>query len=226
MTTTIGIWLMTDQQHLNSLAMIKERLITKFDPTPASSWVLDHRLLRSAAASTNDKSPPRFQHILSLGHRPGKLYVAVNPAQPAQKDVGSKDTVITIRPQQGDAFFNLLKERFGALWTFRSRLSILNGVEYNVGEFKIRLGELRQISGQQQTVRAVICCIETSSMADGGDNGPGSNGSATRAALSDLWAAIGFANIKEAFGTYPIDSTTEEGFDEVRLWCDVLRLRG
>ena len=211
-----SIWLLTDPQHLNSLATIKERLITKFDPTPASSWGLDHRLLRSTAASTNDKSPPRFQHILSLAHRPGKLYVAVSPAQPVQKDVGTKDTVITIRPQQGDAFFNLLKDRFGALWAFRSRVSIVNGVEYNVGEFKIRLGELRQISGQQQ-LRAVICCIETSSMADG---------SATRAALSDLWAAIGFTNIKEAFGTYSINPTTEEGFDEVRLWCDVLRLRG
>jgi hypothetical protein len=209
-------------QHLQSLSTIKSKLIAKFDPAPLGPWSLDHELFRSVEA--NDQTPPRFQHILRLRHRPGKAFVAVSQSKVNKGEANTKDHVITIPSPQVEAFTTLLKDRFAALWTPRASLRVNGGLAYDTGEFVVRLGELRQTGGQQP-LRAVLCSIETKTISVFDDGGANQDHDIAKAVLSDAWKSIGVDGAKEFFGAHATEQAAEDGFDEARLWCEVLRLR-
>lgn len=88
----------------------------------------------------------------------------------------------------------------------------------------VRIGELRQLGGQQP-VRAVVCSIETKSISIYEDEGANQDYEVEKAVLSNAWKMIGGDGAKEVFVSYPTEQATEDGFDEARLWCEVLRLR-
>jgi hypothetical protein len=223
------IYLLTDAQHLNSLSTIQERLLSKYNPVPLRPWHLDHRLLRSTPASPSDKTAPRFQHLLRLSYHPESAFVVVSP--PSEAKAGTLDTVVTVPNEQYELFFTLLTDRFTALWNPRTH-QVVNGQAYTVGEFTVRLGELRQI-GNTQSPRGVVCFIEAiSGIDEHGLAEPQSQEQrkkaveVTRADMASLWDQIGYPSAKD----YPSSDSTSDsavngGFDEVRTWCDLLRLR-
>jgi hypothetical protein len=220
-----SVYLLTDPQHVQSLPTIQDRLLLKYNPVPLRSWSLDHRLLRSTPASLSDKTVPRYQHLLRLSHRPNNAFIAVSP--PTEAKAGTRDTVVTLRNEQYESFFTLLKDRFGALWIPRT-YQVINGTAYTAGEFTIRLGELRQ-SGSAQ-VRGVVCCIEASSSIN--DISSLDTQEETEKAkeiirndMATLWEQIGYSgpNLKELSTQAPANNTSEESFDEVRMWCSLLR---
>jgi hypothetical protein len=180
-------------------------------------------LFRSVEA--NDQTPPRFQHILHLRHRPGKAFIAVSQSKANNGEAATQDHVITIPSSQIEAFTTLLRDRFAALWTPRASLRVTGGLTYDAGEFVIRLGELRQMGGGQQHLRAVLCSIETKTTSASEDQGANQDHEVAKAVLSDAWKSIGVDGGKEFFAAYATEQAAEEGFDEARLWCEVLRLR-
>lgn len=209
-------------QQLQSLPSIRSKLIAKFDPVPLGSWSLDHVLFRSV--ETTDQTPHRFQHILHLRHRPGKAFVAVSQPKSNKGEVATKDHVITIPSPQMEAFTTLLRDRFAALWTPRASLRVTGGLAYDTGELVVRLGELRQMGGQQP-LRAVLCSIETKTISASEDKGTNQDHDVAKAVLSNAWKSIGVDGAKEVFAAYATEQAAEDGFDEARLWCEVLRLR-
>lgn len=181
----------------------------------------------------NETTPPRFQQILRLGHRPREAFVAVN--QPRDKKdasstkdaLSTKDTVITIPSTQLGSFTTLLRDRFVSLWTPRVSLRVTGGLAYRTGEFVVRIGELRQ-NGGQQPLRGVVCSIETKTTSAVQPTGPNQDhevDEAEKTVLSEAWRSIGEDGAKEGFTAYATEETVEVGFDEARLWCQVLHLR-
>jgi len=149
----------------------------------------------------------------------------------AEAAAGTPETIVTIPSNQYDSFINLLTARFTALWAPRTYLHVVNGKAYTVGEFIIRLGDLRQTGGPHP-VRGLVCCIEASSTRkeDGGIQSPDQakkQEESTTALMANLWARIGFEGAKEVFisSSSTTEETAGEGFEEARLWCDLLRLR-
>jgi hypothetical protein len=222
---TFSIFLLTDPQHLNSLHAIQERLLSKYNALPLRPWNLDHRLLRSTPASPSDKSPPRYQHLLHLSYRQKSAFAIVSP--PTEAKAGTRDTVVTVRNEEYESFYALLKDRFAALWTPRAH-QLINGSAFTVGEFTVRLGEMRQAGSAQ--VRGLVCCIEASSGIGEGITFQTPEEIKTadevaRADMASLWERIGHSGpiLKEAFTPTSASNPSEEGFNEVRTWCDLLK---
>ncbi len=157
-----------------SVQALAERLVRKYGvgTVPVGRWTLDHRLLRSTPATVEDKTRPRFVQLLTVSSlRAGSTFVSVSALRQSQhqqqsqqkgtaQDSDAQPMVIAIPTQQTEAYYGLLAAKFGALWTARPGLHVLNGVTYNVGEFVVRLGELRQPGTGQTGVRGIVVSVE------------------------------------------------------------------
>ena len=139
-----------------------------------------------------------------------------------------------------------------ALWTARHIVSIPQGACYSGGTCTIQIGELRSIregpqSGATQSPGVVICIT----VVVGNDEPEDSNGTETtngitaafgeeqpdfeyaQAVIRDCWNKIregrdlGRSEIKEVMMLPSLMKGKErEREGAVRMWCDVLRLRG
>lgn len=175
----------------------------------------------------DETNPPRFQHILRLGHRPQEAFVAVNQPRDKKDASNTKDLVITIPSNQLGSFTTLLRDRFVSLWTPRVSLRVTGGLAYKTGEFVVRIGELRQTGGQQP-LRGVVCSIETKTTSTLEHSMPHQDhgvDEAEKTVLSEAWRSIGEDGAKENFTAYATEESIEAGFDEARLWCRILQLR-
>jgi hypothetical protein len=197
---------------------------------PLERWRLEHRLLRSTPASPDDKTAPRFQHLLRLSYRPNNAFISVSP--PPEAKPGTQHAVVTTPNEHFEALYALLTARFTALWTPRARQRI-DGTAYTVGEFTVRLGELRQVGGPP-TPRGVICYIQADSgiadkeTKDATPETPEQTkreDETTRAAMESLWDRIGYPGAKEPSIPDATDGATTDGFNDIRMWCDLLKLR-
>lgn len=162
-----------------------------------------------------------------MGHRPREAFVAVNQPKDNKDATNTKDLVITIPSNQLGSFTTLLRDRFVSLWTPRVSLRISGGLAYKTGEFVIRIGEVRQTGGQQ-LLRGVVCSIETKTALISEPSRPNQDfevDGAEKAVLSEAWRSIGEGGAKEGFTAYAAEETIEAGFDEARLWCQILQLR-
>lgn len=243
---TCSIFAVTDAAHVNQLEQLNDRFLNLYNPNPLGPWGLEHRLLRSAdTPNTSDpKTQPRHQEILTLLHRPGKAFVAIdgqpsavqkpNGAGRTEGDKAAKigDSVIAIPAQQRDEFYRMVANKMAALWTPRMMLGIQNGMAYDTGEYIVRMGELKQVTSQN-TNRALIVCIQS-------HGGPGQETEPTqkpeaetgakeeqerqlrKEAVQKFWKTFGIEGAKEA---YHVSKPGDDEFEEIRLWCDVLRLR-
>ena len=60
---------------------------------------------------------------------------------------------------QTEEFVQLIITRLGPLWTPRQVLQVSQGLAFEVGEFRVRLGELEQRQSGTQQIRGVV--VET-----------------------------------------------------------------
>jgi len=201
MTTTSGIFILTDPQQLNNLATIKDKLLSQYNAMIDGQWSLVYRHLQST--STDD-----FQFLLQLSHHSKRTFMAAR--------AGNESPVIEIPNEQMETFYKLLTDKFNTLWSIRLRLMISNGAAYKIGDVTVRLGELRPL--ESQNVRALICNVETTSSVSVLQD---SDDKIARIALSDIAESIGFLGSKETFESYKAGSSS----DEVQLFCKALRYR-
>lgn len=139
----------------------------------------------------------------------------------------------------------MLRHQLAALWTPRHTLSIQNGAAYTGGLFTIYIGEVRALrEGQGPGVNSpgVVVCITTVA---GGEEDEGAqslevNGNGVepvgfefaQASIRELWGRIragrdlGRGEVREVFTAPKADVKTEETDAVVRMWCEILRLRG
>ena len=94
----------------------------------------------------------------------------------------------------------------------RQVLQVSNGQVFEIGDFLIRIGEVRQ--GGTQQVRGTICEIEWTS----GDESDWVTGEEV---IKSFWAALDMKGTREYI---KVPGTGDE-FSNIRQWCGALRLR-
>lgn len=242
-----SIFVVTDAAHINQLEQLNDRFLNLYNPNPLGPWGLEHRLLRAADAPTtgDPKTQPRYQEILTLSHRPGKAFVAVDGESSVvgkpngmgrangDKALNIGDSVIAIPIQQRDDFYRMIVNKMAALWTPRMMLGIQNGAAYDTGDYIVRMGELKQMT-TQNTTRALIVCIHSHAEPGQGTAKPAGKPNAEtgaeeeqerqlkKEAVRRFWRTFGIEGAKEA---HHVSKPGDDEFEEIRLWCDVLRLR-
>jgi len=205
-----------------------------FNPISLGRWTLDHNLLRSV---TDAKAPQRYQHLLHLSHHLDTAFVRV--ASPASDGASTHSSTVSIPRDQLESLYSLLCSKFQALWTPRATLQVSSGYAYDLGEFIIRLGELRQ-AGNPPQPRGVVVAITSKEAADDGaassslDEAVSMRKEAltqedyetTQALIQDLWLKFGDTQAKQFTSSIPSADSLVHDFEEVKIWCDLLRLRG
>ncbi|KAJ8108600.1 hypothetical protein OPT61_g8063 [Boeremia exigua] len=137
---------------------------------------------------------------------------------------------------------SLLRHQLAALWSPRHTLSVQNGATYSGGLFTVQIGEvraLREAQGGGTSSPGVVVCISTVVGGDGDDeamvgvqNGDGEevDWEFAQAAIRDFWGRIregrdlGRAEAREVFMAPKEARMDRDAL--VRMWCEVLRLRG
>ncbi|KAF2112595.1 mediator complex, subunit Med20 [Lophiotrema nucula] len=200
-------------------------------------------------------SPPTTQVAASVQVKNEPTSQAPTPLpQPAQSSTtagAEKGTIISIPVAQSDAHMALLVNQLSSLWAFRHAMSLQNGITYNIGQFIINLGELKAsrqgtTSMSNASTAGVAVCIST--VADSeedqlDDSGYASlNGdadaevevdvSASQTAVRSLWDALktgiefGKTEPREYFMAPEVLKGEKQREAVVRMWCELLRMRG
>ena len=229
------------------------RLNEVYEAIPQPPWSLSCRLFRetpssaqsSQTSSSLDGKPTsqRILQILSLSHHAPRTYVAITtthasqhtkvgtPASSQQSSEavvsGEPATVISI-PVGGvtEEFTQLVASKFGPLWQPRLALHVINGATFEVGDFKIRVGEVKQgYGGGTQTARGAVCEIEWTAAEGVRQGSPAKNeGEAWNSAepiIREFWGALEVKGAREVMLVPGIG----DGDGSVRQWCEILRIR-
>lgn len=227
---------------------IVHRLSTIYEAIPLLSWSLSHRLFRETRAvrlgqpnspvRETSKTPSyRYLQILSLSYKASPAYVAITSASaPSQTRPGTPTpnasvhdssgedaaTIISMPPgAQGEEFVQLMLSKFGPLWQQRQVLNVNNGAAFETGEFRVRVGELRQgPGGGTQMVRGAICEVELIN-GDGDDVSIDGEPGAASALVKGFWESLGIQGAREVLDV----PGSAEGEVNIRQWCEILRLR-
>ncbi|MCJ1481706.1 hypothetical protein MMC06_001865 [Schaereria dolodes] len=220
---------------------ILARLTSHYTAVPLSRWTLDHRLFRDgtshaipvANASMTEESVKlnnlRYLQILSLSHHPGQTHLAISttyplsqthagtPATSSSGSHGSTEpaTIVSI-PSGGhsEEMLQLMVSRLGPLWMQRHVLQVSNGQAFEIGNFRVRIGEVKQGQGGAQQVRGVIIGIEWTAREE-------YDWGVTEGVVKAFWDVLDIKGARE----YIRVAGVEENFGSIRQWCEGLRLR-
>jgi hypothetical protein len=228
---------------------IDSTLQTKYSATPLPRWSLEHRLSHSTSTSPGDEKPADYHHVLNLSYYPGKTYLHTHShwdiAEPRPHN--PKDVVVAIPSSQSESFVKLLNTKLSAMWTQKQALVVRDGLAFALGELVVRVGELRSargVGGSPPTLQGVVVCIESRAEDPGSqdnmnmDKGKGVTPPKqeteqtvrdVQEMIKDLWRNLDVQGrkegIKQAFSSYGGESEVEAVHWEVRMWCEILRLR-
>jgi hypothetical protein len=219
--------------------------------TRQAPWSLQYRLFRDAIpprhvpATDAEGKPIPFAHTLQhhlhvSSLEPNRTYICIQPPSGA-------NTTSAIPFQQQEAHASLLRHQFSALWSPRHVLSLQQGTSYSAGLCTVQVGELRwtkegpQSAGIQSP--GVLICISTIVGADESEDAQESKNTVlndaeepadteyAQALIRDCWSQIksnrdlGKSEVREVMMA-PDSSNSREKEMAVRMWCEVLRLRG
>ena len=176
-------------------------------------------------------SATRYLQVLGLSHLPGRSYVAITttvpPSQtragtPASSTVssdasGEPATIVSIPAgSHSHDFLQLLNTKFGPLWTQRQSLSVRNGQAFQVGEYNIRIGELVQGYGPGAALpRGAVVEI---AWIGGKGMEPVEE---PEGFIQAFWESLEIRGAREFVHVAGLG----KGEDQVRQWCEALRIR-
>ncbi|KAI9669569.1 MAG: hypothetical protein M1817_004612 [Caeruleum heppii] len=216
-----------------TLSTLADRLTKDYRPTPAGRWTLEHRLLRETVPL------PRFLQILSLSHHPGRTFLNITPPPttsatqgqsqsssptvkaPQEKEQGLASAIVAIpAPSQSDEYCHLLTTKMGPLWTFRQTITVNNGLTFDLEDFRIRLGEVKQ--GQAALTRGLV--IEVEWLADSPAELGHSPWGLGEMAIRGIWDTLGLKDGREYLKVAGVEDNPHS-LDIARQYCELLRLR-
>jgi len=227
-----GLYFIPETTQTATLSKLIDHLTKRYQSEPIGRWGLEHRLFRETAPSTSSTADEkgnalRYLQFLSLTHQPGRSYVGISAPKSGQAKEGSaaEAAAVIAIPQQGqsDELVQLIITKFGPLWSHRQMLQVTNGSGYEVEDFRIRVGEVRQGHGGQ--ARGVV--VEIGWLA--GDNGEGEAQDSAdwemgQAVIRAFWEKLEVPNGREYIAVPGVG--TGKGMDLERQYFDLLRLRG
>ncbi|KAL6716838.1 hypothetical protein ACLMJK_004750 [Lecanora helva] len=223
---------------------ILNRLTSTYNPSPLPPWTLSHRLFRETPTEpTADKSraspQQRYLQTLALSHHAPRAYVAITstnaPPQSRAMTPASSSNISTAETASGEPatlisipsgsshedFVQLVVSKLSPLWQQRQVLTVPQGYAFEVGDFKVRIGELRQGGagggGGAQMGRGTVVEVEWSGDEEKGEE----DWESAEAVIGAFWDGLGVKGAKRAFW-FP---GLREGEGSVRQWCEILRIR-
>ena len=123
-----------------------------------------------------------------------------------------------------EEFVQLILSKFGPLWQQRQLLHVSNGHAFEVGDFRVRVGEVKQGGGGGNVgvSMGAICEIEwVGGDVEGGEGGTTEELEAGEVVIRAFWEGLG---VKDARSVFTVPGLTL-GEGSVRQWCEILRLR-
>ncbi|KAL2829771.1 mediator complex, subunit Med20 [Aspergillus cavernicola] len=155
-----------------ALATVTERLNSAFgeEPTLIARWALDHKLMRDTPSclpplSSNRSTAPKYMQFLSLSDCPthGFIYTSQpntaalgdtgtatptptpSSSQTSQPVAATTPMVMTTVPSSST---NTLYQHFvyacQPFWAHRHTVTVSGGMVYDIGDFRVRIGDVRQ----------------------------------------------------------------------------------
>ena len=187
------------------------------------------------ASLTDDSAKPqalRYLQVLSLSHDPGRTHVAVKTTYPLSQtqagtpatssgvgeSISEPATVVAIPSgAQSEELLQLMVSKLGPLWSQRQVLQVNNGQGFEVGDFRVRAGEVKQGQGPggAQQARGVIAEITWLAEKD-------EDWVIVESVIRAFWEGLDINGARE----YIRVAGVEESFSTIRQWCEGLRLRG
>lgn len=154
-------------------------------------------------------------------------------------------SIIAIPKSQSESHYRLLEISFGALWMPRFTLVVNNGVAFDLGEFIVRLAEVRQ-ADIQHTFKGVAVAIDAILPSRSGLGDVGANVSTVdeksdkvgggifvqseevKEMIREMWRSFSKEDAKETWVPVAKDETTGMMGRNARLaqmWCEALQKR-
>ncbi|KAL6229967.1 hypothetical protein BDW75DRAFT_234783 [Aspergillus navahoensis] len=156
---------------VTALATVTERLTSLFadEATPVSRWALEHKLMRDTPSclppsGTQRPAAPKYMQLLSLTYYPnhGFIYtsqqsdkdgpVTAPGAAPIQSSSQSSQgtpatgpmVMTTVPLSSTGALYQHFSYACQPFWCHRHTVTVPNGVVYEIGDFRVRVGDVRQ----------------------------------------------------------------------------------
>ncbi|KAI9879788.1 MAG: hypothetical protein M1830_007230 [Pleopsidium flavum] len=235
--TVTGLYFLPSTADRSTFRSVTDRLTSRYELTPLPRWTLEHRLMREtprvATSAGDDKgSTLRYLQFLNLSHHPSQSYVAIAAPQ-AQTRAGTPAssvgdgasgegaaTIVAIPSGvQSEEMVQLVVGKLGPLWSHRQTLHVSNGTAYEMEDFHVRLGELRQ--GQSAQIKGVVAEVE---WLGGGDSGSEEEADwdTTELVIRAFWDALGLEGAREFIR---VPELGKGRFDLVSQYCQLLRVR-
>jgi hypothetical protein len=165
-----------------------ERLQRGYATAGSAPFALEYRLYKSTISNNDNSSKEaQWQHILHLQHLPKKAYRVFEYAPgPEQYSISSMlDTDL-------NEYKTLMVQKMGVLWSPRTMSIVSKGLTFDLGDSKIRIGEVRT---EAAGVKAVLVAIQIP-VDEGVEKG---DESVLRGIVSELWKSFGVEGAKEAW---------------------------
>ncbi|KAI9659426.1 MAG: hypothetical protein M1821_001684 [Bathelium mastoideum] len=229
-----GIFTVPENQPRPTLAEVEERVSRAFNCAPVGRWHLALRQFRSTVPSAVDAAPrggaaaPTSLQVLSMSTGAGPPEVTVT-----SKVEGQPQTFSGIGSNQFESFLQLVTTKLGGLWTLRPPGQVASGSVYDIGEFLIRVGELRPAGSQTASRGLIVMIEEVESPLPEDWKGPSDFGytdyldpdsTVGRDMLKEIWNRLHIGGAKEFFGSGPRGAKSGR-YEEAQLVCEALRLR-
>lgn len=111
----------------------------------------------------------------------------------------------------------MIVSKFGPLWQPRQTLSVGHGIAYEIGDFRIRLGEVKQVgSGGGQMGKGAVC--EVAWVGEGAEQDR-EGLEAGEAFVKGFWEGLALRGAREVFWVPGLG----DGEGTIKQWCEVLR---
>ncbi|KAF1812521.1 hypothetical protein P152DRAFT_458359 [Eremomyces bilateralis CBS 781.70] len=243
-----------DTVESNRLQTVTDALVTR-NATPTGAWHLQQYLFRRIRNPADDQNA-RVQHIVSMSHFPDQAFICISRPHLAQNgedsEVGTftpldpayvNSAAVFLPTPQMDSYIGMIRRQFGLLWDAGPRLALANGSTWELDDFTIRVGDLRQTArgSNQEHGRGLLVeiCLYSETIEDREpDRSIPANSIieilrhqparemthhqfAALRTVDEFWDSLGIAGARKA-GGIALDA---RGYDEIRLLCDILRLR-
>ncbi|KAJ5090214.1 Mediator complex subunit Med20 [Penicillium argentinense] len=251
----------------SAMEHITQRLKSTFkeaDLIPIGRWVMEQKIMRDTPGllphtNPNEKPPkPRWMQFLSLSHykNHGFIYTseplekpfhppnAASPVPSAMPATNAGDTLPMIMATMSHSACKTMFQHFSyacqPFWAHRLTLTVPNGVYYDVGDFRVRVGDVRQTFPSLRA-RGTLVEIEwrgpsmidsfTATVASNGENSDSgvdvsfsaledadvdAEYAATALLIREFWQRLGVEGAKEAILVPGVGSEVKEQLAKVK----------
>lgn len=120
---------------------------------------------------------------------------------------------------QSEEMLQLVVGKLSPLWSHRQTLLVGNGLAFEMEDFRVKVGEMRQ--GQTGLVKGTVVEVEWLAAADE-DSEEESDGDTAQLVIRAFWDTLGIDGAREVMR---VPGSGNKGFDLVSQYCQLLRSR-